>query len=136
MHVIPNDEWYDRAKKATDRCDLELTKQVTGAKNGLADKVVWVSGLLDLKRGEAGAFSLLLLLLFIVVAAALAAGGVASISAECNHSPAPIWLLSRVAGNGEFRRSMDEYYRRFQTVIDNGEGQWRSGAAVLCRSVR
>jgi hypothetical protein len=57
MHVIPNDEWYDRAKKATDRCDLELTKQVTGAKNGLADKVVWVSGLLDLKRGEAGAFS-------------------------------------------------------------------------------
>ena len=37
---------------------------------------MWVSGLLDLKRGE--------------------------------------------AGNGEFTRSMDEYYRRFQTVLYNG----------------
>lgn len=41
-----------------------------------AVQIVWVSGLLDLKRGE--------------------------------------------AGNGEFQRSMDEYYRRFQTVLDNG----------------
>lgn len=46
------DEWYERAKKATDRCDLELTYQTTGAKNGLADKVVWVTGLFDLNRNE------------------------------------------------------------------------------------
>jgi hypothetical protein len=46
------DDWYERAKKATDRCDLELTYQTTGAQNGLADKVVWVTGLFDLNRNE------------------------------------------------------------------------------------
>ena len=93
LHTYPNDDWYDRAKKATDRCDLELTQQTQGAKNGLEDKVVWVSGLLDLKRGE--------------------------------------------AGNGEFTRSMDEYYRRFQTVLDNGArpkagrmSRWRVDSAA------
>ena len=74
--MYPSDDWYERAKKATDRCDLELSQQVQGAANGLDDKVVWVSGLLDLKRGE--------------------------------------------SGNGEFQRSMDEYYRRFQSVLNNG----------------
>jgi len=54
LHVIPTDEWYFRAKKATDRCDLELSYDVPGADKGLADKVVWVSGLFDLKRGEHG----------------------------------------------------------------------------------
>ena len=36
---ITADEWYERAKKATDRCDLELTKQWKGADKGLDDKV-------------------------------------------------------------------------------------------------
>ena len=76
LHTYPTDDWYERAKKATDRCDLELTQQWTGAKNGLADKVVWVTGLFDLKRGE--------------------------------------------SGNKEFQRGMDEYFRRFQNVIDCG----------------
>jgi hypothetical protein len=76
LHVIPTDDWYERAKKATDRCDLELTKKTQGAENGLDDKVVWVSALFDLKRGE--------------------------------------------NGNGEFQRGMDEYYRRFQIVLDRG----------------
>ena len=44
--------------------------------NPVYPQVVWVSGLLDLKRGE--------------------------------------------SGNGEFQRSMDEYYRRFQQVLNNG----------------
>lgn len=76
LHTIPTDDWYERAKKATDRCDLELTQQWTGADKGLEDKVVWVSGLFDLKRGE--------------------------------------------SGNADFQRSMSEYYRRFQTVLDRG----------------
>jgi len=76
LHTYPTDDWYERAKKATDRCDLELTQQWTGAKKGLADKVVWVTGLFDLKRGE--------------------------------------------SGNKEFQRGMDEYFRRFQNVIDCG----------------
>lgn len=76
LHVIPTDEWYDRAKRATDRCDLELTQQVQGGSKGLADKIVWVSGLFDLKRGE--------------------------------------------GGNGDFQRSMEEYYARFQRVLDRG----------------
>ena len=54
LHVIPTDDWYERAKKATDRCDLELTQKTQGAENGLDDKVVWVSALFDLKRGESG----------------------------------------------------------------------------------
>jgi hypothetical protein len=53
LHVIPTDEWYFRAKKATDRCDRELSRDVEGAERGLDDKVVWVSGLFDLKRGDA-----------------------------------------------------------------------------------
>jgi hypothetical protein len=76
LHVIPTDDWYDRAKKATDRCDLELHGKIQGAENGLDDKVVWVSALFDLKRGE--------------------------------------------AKMGEFQRPMDEYYRRFQIVLDRG----------------
>lgn len=76
LHVFPEDEWYDRAKKATDQCDLELTHKTQGAENGLEDKVVWVTALFDLKRGE--------------------------------------------AGMGDFQRGMDEYYRRFQTVLDRG----------------
>ncbi len=76
LHVIPTDDWYDRAKKATDRCDLELHGKIQGAENGLEDKVVWVSALFDLKRGE--------------------------------------------AKMGEFQRPMDEYYRRFQIVLDRG----------------
>ena len=31
LHVTPTDEWYDRAKRATDRCDLELHE---GIQNG------------------------------------------------------------------------------------------------------
>ena len=76
LHVIPTDDWYDRAKKATDRCDLELHGKIQGAENGLDDKVVWVSALFDLKRGE--------------------------------------------SKMGEFQRPMDEYYRRFQIVLDRG----------------
>ena len=76
LHVIPTDEWYETAKKATDRCDLELHGKIQGAENGLEDKVVWVSALFDLKRGE--------------------------------------------AKMGEFQRGMDEYYRRFQIVLDRG----------------
>ena len=76
LHTIPTDEWYDIAKRATDRCDLTLTNGIQGAANGLEDKVVCVSGLLDLKRGE--------------------------------------------SGNKEFQRSMDEYYRRFQNILDRG----------------
>ena len=37
--VLLADDWYERAKKATDRCDLELTKQWQGASKGLDDKV-------------------------------------------------------------------------------------------------
>lgn len=76
LHTIPTDEWYVRAKKATDRCDLELHQRIVGGERGLDDKVVWVTALFDLKRGE--------------------------------------------AGNGGFQRSMDEYYRRFQVVLDRG----------------
>ncbi len=54
LHVIPTDDWYERAKKATDRCDLELTKKTQGADKGVDDKIVWVSALFDLKRGEQG----------------------------------------------------------------------------------
>ena len=43
----------------------------------MADDVVWVSGLFDLKRGE--------------------------------------------SGNKDFQRGMDEYFRRFQIVLDRGE---------------
>ena len=39
LHTIPTDEWYDRAKIATDQCELELTYETRGAKNGLDDKV-------------------------------------------------------------------------------------------------
>ena len=57
-HTFPraplSDDWYERAKRATDRCDLELTQQTQGAKNGLADEVVWVSGLFDLNRKALG----------------------------------------------------------------------------------
>lgn len=56
LHTIPTDDWYERAKKATDRCDLELTQQTQGADKGLEDKVVWVSGLFDLNRGSLGEF--------------------------------------------------------------------------------
>lgn len=76
LHTIPTDDWYERAKKATDRCDLEMHQKIIGAENGLDDKVVWVSALFDLKRGE--------------------------------------------AGMGDFTRSMEEYYRRFQMVLDRG----------------
>jgi hypothetical protein len=76
LHTFPTDEWYERAKKATDRCDLELHEQIVGGKNGLKDEVVWVSGLFDLKRGE--------------------------------------------SGNKDFQRPMEEYYRRFQIVLDRG----------------
>ena len=44
----------------------------------MADEVVWVSGLFDLKRGE--------------------------------------------SGNKDFQRGKDEYFRRFQIVLDRGEG--------------
>lgn len=76
LHVYPTDAWYDLAKKATDRCDLELHQQITGGEKGLADEVVWVSGLFDLKRGE--------------------------------------------SGNKDFQRPMDEYYRRFNNVLNRG----------------
>jgi hypothetical protein len=76
LHTIPTDDWYERAKKATDRCDLELSYQTQGAENGLDDKVVWVSGLWDLNRGD--------------------------------------------KESGGFQRSMQEYYSRFQRVLDNG----------------
>jgi hypothetical protein len=76
LHTIPTDDWYSRAKKATDRCDLELHGKIQGAEHGLDDKVVWVAALFDLKRGE--------------------------------------------AGMGDFQRGMDEYYRRFQVVLDRG----------------
>lgn len=76
LHTYPTDDWYDRAKKATDRCDLELHEQIQGGKKGLSDEVVWVSGLFDLKRGE--------------------------------------------SGNKDFQRPMEEYYRRFQIVLDRG----------------
>lgn len=76
LHVVPTDEWYDKTKRMTDRCDLELTEQTPGARNGLADEIVWVSGLFDLKRGE--------------------------------------------AGNADFKRPMEEYYRRFQNVLNRG----------------
>lgn len=76
LHVVPTDDWYERAKKATDRCDLELHGKIQGAENGLDDKIVWVSALFDLKRGE--------------------------------------------GKMGEFQRPMEEYYRRFQIVLDRG----------------
>jgi hypothetical protein len=59
LHVVPNDDWYDVAYRTVSRCDRELTGDIVGAANGLADKVVWVSGLFDMKRGEAanGAFN-------------------------------------------------------------------------------
>jgi hypothetical protein len=76
LHTIPTDEWYERAKKATDRCDLEVHGGLQGAENGMEDKVVWVTALFDLKRGG--------------------------------------------AGMGDFQRGMEEYYRRFQTVLDRG----------------
>jgi hypothetical protein len=76
LHTIPDDDWYQRAKKATDRCDLELSYQTRGADKGLEDKVVWVSGLWDLNRGD--------------------------------------------KESGGFQRSMQEYYSRFQRVLDNG----------------
>ena len=76
LHNIPNDDWYEKAKKATDRCDLELHGKIQGAEHGLEDKVVWVTALFDLKRGE--------------------------------------------GGMGDFQRGMDEYYRRFQTILDRG----------------
>lgn len=87
LHVVPTDDWYDRAKKATDRCDLELTEQTQGAKNGLDDKIVWVSGLFDLKRGE--------------------------------------------AGNKDFARPLEEYFRRFQVVLDRGTWLRASSCTVL-----
>ena len=76
LHVYPTDEWYDRAKRATDRCDLELHQQIQGGANGMDDDITIISALFDLKRGE--------------------------------------------AGNSDFQRSMEEYYRRFNIVIDNG----------------
>lgn len=76
LHTIPTDDWYERAKKATDRCDLELHGKIQGAEHGLEDKVVWVTALFDLKRGE--------------------------------------------AAMGDFQRGMEEYYRRFQVVLDRG----------------
>jgi hypothetical protein len=76
LHVVPTDDWYDTAKRATDRCDLELHGKITGAEHGLDDKVVWVTALFDLKRGE--------------------------------------------AAMGDFQRGMEEYYRRFQVVLDRG----------------
>ena len=46
LHTYPTDDWYDRAKKATDRCaGNELTMQVQGAKNGMDDKVRGEKGL-------------------------------------------------------------------------------------------
>lgn len=77
LHTIPTDEWYDRGKRATDRCDLELTRMTQGAEHGLDDKITWVTALFDLKRGD--------------------------------------------GGMGDFQRGMDEYYRRFQVVLDRGE---------------
>lgn len=77
LHTIPTDDWYDRAKVATDRCDLELHEQIQSGHRGLSDEVVWVSSLLDLKRGD--------------------------------------------ANMGDFRRGMDEYYARFQRILDRGE---------------
>ena len=84
LHTYPTDDWYDLAKKATDRCDLELHEQIVGGDKGMADDVVWVSGLFDLKRGE--------------------------------------------SGNKDFQRPMEEYYRRFQVVLDRGAFH---GAAAL-----
>lgn len=76
LHTYPTDDWYDLAKKATDRCDLEVHQQIVGGDKGMADDVVWVSGLFDLKRGE--------------------------------------------GANKDFQRPMEEYYRRFQIVLDRG----------------
>ena len=28
LHVVPTDDWYDTAKRATDRCDLEVTHSI------------------------------------------------------------------------------------------------------------
>ena len=56
LHTYPTDDWYDRAKRATDECDLELTYQAQGASNGLEDKIVLVSGLVNLGRNEVGEF--------------------------------------------------------------------------------
>ena len=74
LHTIPSDDWYEKAKKATDRCDLELTYQTTGAEKGLADKVVWVTGLFDLNRNELT----------------------------------------------DFKRPLQEYYDRFNRILDRG----------------
>jgi hypothetical protein len=49
LHAIPNNDWYDVAKSAVSRCDRHVTGDITGAANGLADKIVWVTALLDLK---------------------------------------------------------------------------------------
>ena len=37
--LVAADEWYERAKVATDACELQLTYETQGAKNGLDDKV-------------------------------------------------------------------------------------------------
>ena len=50
--VSAADDWYDRAKRVTDNCDLELTQETQGASNGVADEIVWVSGLFDLNRKD------------------------------------------------------------------------------------
>ena len=42
------DDWNIRAAQATDRCDLELTRETRGAQKGVVDEIVWVSALLDI----------------------------------------------------------------------------------------
>ena len=46
LHTIPTDKWYDRAKAVTDECELELSYETQGAKNGLDDSVTLVTSLL------------------------------------------------------------------------------------------
>ena len=101
MHVIPTDDWYERGKKATDRCDLELTQKIQGAENGLEDKVVWVSALFDLK-------------------VRLRRGKGVRTAARMTHPAPPPPHQRGEAGMGDFQRGMDEYYRRFQIVLDRG----------------
>jgi hypothetical protein len=39
LHVTPNNDWYDVAKRAVSRCNRRVTGDITGAANGLAIKL-------------------------------------------------------------------------------------------------
>jgi hypothetical protein len=109
LHVIPTDDWYERAKKATDRAyhiararatPFQPLGLLTHPSSSDAPPAFFAGCDLELTQKTTGAEN--------------------GLSDEVVWVSALFDLKRGEAGNGEFHRPMEEYYRRFQIVLDRG----------------